>query len=94
MKILRLLIIFIGLAQICHAQAPQTNQGKIDFYPSFKSFLLTSLIFNPPTPPLNHYGTPSILHPKIYQSSFGWFLNWSGLMLPKYTPNGHCCSSR
>jgi enterochelin esterase-like enzyme len=43
MKILRLLIIFIGLAQICHAQAPQTNQGKIDFYPSFKSNFIPAI---------------------------------------------------
>jgi enterochelin esterase-like enzyme len=43
MKILRLLIIFIGLVQICNAQAPQTNQGKIDFYPSFKSNFIPAI---------------------------------------------------
>lgn len=43
MKTLRFLFIFIGLVQICHAQAPQTNQGKIDFYPSFKSNFISDI---------------------------------------------------
>jgi len=43
MKILRFLIIFIGFVQICNAQAPQTNQGKIDFYPSFKSNFIPAI---------------------------------------------------
>ena len=46
---------------------------------------------NPPTPPSAHYGIPSTLHPQIYQSSFGWFLDWNVLMLQKYKPMGRCC---
>jgi enterochelin esterase-like enzyme len=43
MKILRLILIFVGFVHICNAQGPQTNKGKIDFYPSFKSNVIPAI---------------------------------------------------
>jgi hypothetical protein len=45
----------------------------------------------PPTPPSIHYGTPLVLHPQTYQSSFGWFLGWNALGLLIYMPRGRYC---
>jgi hypothetical protein len=43
MKILRLILIFVGFVHICNAQGPQTKKGKIDFYPSFKSNVIPAI---------------------------------------------------